>query len=940
MSSSDLPDFQAHLQELQQRLQVAADGPFPEDFRQVAAELLGFLEGTPIEQVPRGATRLYLLVVERLVTDLLESRPELAITLCRLGQQRAASVKAEFWRRWFTLLGVQACTQALDLASAASVLIEEFGVSLEPPLATRAEEWVSACEQFASMLAPAGVRAELHVLALTTAGRWAAAVGQLALADRLLALSYSRAVRLGAPAALLVALRLGELRVDRGDHAGFEELALRVVEDQVDVADPHRWELLRASASRAAGRLTEARIAFGRLSQQTRSRMDPGEAEVYLACLLQEADILIALNRIDEAEQVVESLEGLGPSAKCRAAEFRFRIDDRVGESEPTAAPIALIRPLFTSAAVSLPEPKVEAWPRREAERLHDDVCRGLNASMGLLRRGQRSAAGALLKTMREWVDACDSRLILGRVELVEAIAYEINGEPTRARVRCAQAIDAFESLDVSELLWVALRVQGWILARSGTPQEREDNRRQQDDALGRLHEGLSAEDRVYHMLNRWTQVDLQTRAVLDELANIVRPEARTEFEATLAWIEHTRTWSHLLRNAEVADEDGERPISGIPALVRRRRRMKAITGTRGRWLPPRTAVLRYLSLPDGLEGFLLWRRGHYRIRSGAAHGRPELRRRLARLLKYTYRSNSWKADTPWVVDLSAMLGLEEIFEVLPPEIEQLAIVPDGLLDHVPYALLRLDGVSLLDRFVPSIIVRYASTWLRPSLFDRRRSSMTCIGVGRTPPSMGLQPLDGVPKELAALTQNGRTATQLLDESATIAAAQQRLRSDAIIHFACHGRFDPTDPVASGIALHDGWMTTEDLMGIVSESPTSLVSMSTCWGANMGFLPGREIVSFPTALLDMGVEWVIASLLPVQDRQNPHVLTLLYDGLWGEDPARALAHAQRSCMSSGMPGRDWGAYVALRSYLPVRRGLRWWARMRARHWPLHGGARD
>lgn len=924
------------MQTLQRRLHAAENGESPEAFEQVAAELLSVLTATPIDQVQRGAHRLQLLLLERLVADMLESRPALAVALCRLGQERASSVKAEFWRRWFTLLGVQGCIGLLDFVNAISVLVEELGLSFELPLAARAESWAEACEQFASVLAPVGTRAELHVLALTTVARWSAAVGQLALANRLLTTAHSRALVLGNHAALEVAIRLGEIQLDQGDFAGFDDLESRVLEQRIDQDDPTRWSLLRAHARRASGRLTEARVAFGRLGQQTRPEAGASPSKVHVECLLQEADLLITLNRIDEAEQTIDALRLLDARAERKAAEFRARIDERAGNGEASVAPIAILRPLFGSQAASAMDLDVEASHRREAERLHDDICRGLNAVVELLRRGESTSARSLLGVMREWADACDSILIRGRVELVEAIGHQVGGQRDHARACCARALEAFDALGARELRWIALRIEGWTLATNGTSQKLDENRRQQEHALHEFHEWMSAEDRVYHMLSRWTQVDLQTRAVLDGLSNDHGPPTTSKIETTLAWIEHTRTWSHLLRDNENDNAKSiERTSVGLPALIRRRSRANAITGTRGRWLPARTAILRYLALPDGLEGILQWRSGHHRLRAGSTHGRPEVRKRLARFLKYTHRSTTWRPDAPWVSDLSAMLGLEEIFEVLPPRIERLAVVPDGLMYQVPYALLQLDGVSLLDRFVPLVVARHSSTWMPPGRFRLDRLPMTLVGLEHTSPSMGLEPLDGVHDELAALTANGRTVTRLVDGSATRLTTQQRLRRDAIIHFACHGRFDPTHPTTSGLALHDGWMTIADLMAMTSGSPASLVSMSACWGANMSFLPGQEIVSVPTALLDLGVEWVIASLLPVQDRQNPRVMKMFYDALSGSDPAEALAVAQRACMNDGMPGREWGCYVALRDSIPVRRGFRWWARFRARHWPLY-----
>ena len=123
------------------------------------------------------------------------------------------------------------------------------------------------------------------------------------------------------------------------------------------------------------------------------------------------------------------------------------------------------------------------------------------------------------------------------------------------------------------------------------------------------------------------------------------------------------------------------------------------------------------------------------------------------------------------------------------------------------------------------------------------------------------------------------------------------LSEAAIVHFACHGKAELTEPLTSGLEMSDGRLTLKDLLALnlaENNQGIRLAILSACETGLPGLDNIDEVVSLPIGLLQAGVAGVISSLWSVSDPSTMLLLTKFYE-LWREQklpPDQALRQAQ------------------------------------------------
>jgi len=140
-------------------------------------------------------------------------------------------------------------------------------------------------------------------------------------------------------------------------------------------------------------------------------------------------------------------------------------------------------------------------------------------------------------------------------------------------------------------------------------------------------------------------------------------------------------------------------------------------------------------------------------------------------------------------------------------------------------------------------------------------------------------------------------ADALYEQEATHNALWERLRQATLVHFACHGSFNPDDPLRSALHLADRDLTLEELLTERRELRTTrLAVLSACQTAITDYrdLP-EEAIGLPAGLLQAGSPAVVGTLWPVEDVSTALLMTRFYEYLLNEGapPAQALCAAQR-----------------------------------------------
>ena len=239
--------------------------------------------------------------------------------------------------------------------------------------------------------------------------------------------------------------------------------------------------------------------------------------------------------------------------------------------------------------------------------------------------------------------------------------------------------------------------------------------------------------------------------------------------------------------------------------------------------------------------------------------------------------------------------------------IDHLYLVPHGILNYLPFALLPLG----IEPGSPLLITDYSLSYLPTAL------AMESTPENRTGDRnfLALAParshLRFAPQEAATLGDLYQAqATVLTGNSATETAFRDQAGKYQLLHLATHGYFNKLNPMLSGLELeadelHDGLLEVHEILELSLAS--ELVTLSACeTGMGSGFFAeipaGDDFVGLTRAFLQAGSNSVLATLWQVNDRSTVDLMTGFYSRL--EDPgnqrdkAVALAEAQRKMRAS------------------------------------------
>lgn len=236
--------------------------------------------------------------------------------------------------------------------------------------------------------------------------------------------------------------------------------------------------------------------------------------------------------------------------------------------------------------------------------------------------------------------------------------------------------------------------------------------------------------------------------------------------------------------------------------------------------------------------------------------------------------------------------------------VSRLVVVPHAELHYLPFAALMKASAGgsneyLIERYEISYAPS-ASLWLR--LGDRKSTR----GQGVLALAPRTASLPGSRAEVQAIQDlYGAQATVLVDARATEAVFRTSAPKYEIIHLATYGVLNKHNPLFSFVQLGagrdaDGRLEVHEVFGLALNA--RLLVLSACQtglasGAISDVPEGDDWVGMVQAFLGIGVEKVIATLWPVEDRSTAQLMTQLHTRLRaGESESVALAQAQREML--------------------------------------------
>lgn len=295
-----------------------------------------------------------------------------------------------------------------------------------------------------------------------------------------------------------------------------------------------------------------------------------------------------------------------------------------------------------------------------------------------------------------------------------------------------------------------------------------------------------------------------------------------------------------------------------------------------------------------------------------------DLKRLIRHASQPSYRYYTYN-DAPFAHRITARPwdGLRRLADaLLPPQVlrrlapdRRLLIVPARSLHGLPWAALRLEDAWLAERAVVQVLPSLSAA---PQLAGRRPNGRGALLVGCIAFGGQAAPLPEVAAELdrvGAIWPGPQR--RLLDEAATCDALLAALAEPGlgVLHLATHAQLLPKQGRAAHIKLCDKDLRLDAVAGTRLGGAT--VVLSACDGAAADVLPGEEVLSLSWAFLAAGAAAVLSSQWPVADGDALPLIESLYAALLrGDDPALALALAQREAIAAGMATQLWGGMLA------------------------------
>ena len=267
-----------------------------------------------------------------------------------------------------------------------------------------------------------------------------------------------------------------------------------------------------------------------------------------------------------------------------------------------------------------------------------------------------------------------------------------------------------------------------------------------------------------------------------------------------------------------------------------------------------------------------------------------------------------------------------------PRAIDNLIIVPDGLLNYLPFETLSNRGSLLLEDFsisyVPSLNSLLRLVQPRPSAGPRKdllavgdpdygyveasnREGFTSTSVLREvfmDEGFALTSLPYTEQEIkgvASLFAKDRVDLFLGRKASEEAIKRQRLADYRVIHFACHGFLDERNPLRSALVLsqtgngqEDGFFQSREILNLRTEA--DLVVLSACQTGRGCLERGEGVLGIARVFFYTGSKSVVSALWAINDESTCVLMKEFYAGLKrGLGKSKALREAKLKLIRSG-----------------------------------------
>jgi CHAT domain-containing protein len=261
-------------------------------------------------------------------------------------------------------------------------------------------------------------------------------------------------------------------------------------------------------------------------------------------------------------------------------------------------------------------------------------------------------------------------------------------------------------------------------------------------------------------------------------------------------------------------------------------------------------------------------------------------------------------------LDLESLLPASSVESAL--DAQSLIVIPHGSLHLLPWAALRWRGQRLFERLPVSVLPNLACLKALEGGFANppQAAILGAPDYARA----GLRSLDGAREELRTVAEIYTDSTGLIGKPLTAATATESAfwelarapqPKGAILHLACHARFENEEPQHSALQLADGQIDVAEISA--ARLNFEEVILSACNTGQRALkvqnveLTGDDILGLPGAFLEAGVRSVLVSIPPASDSAAIRFMALYHEERSaGTTPLCALQKAQVTMLAEGL----------------------------------------
>jgi tetratricopeptide (TPR) repeat protein len=230
-----------------------------------------------------------------------------------------------------------------------------------------------------------------------------------------------------------------------------------------------------------------------------------------------------------------------------------------------------------------------------------------------------------------------------------------------------------------------------------------------------------------------------------------------------------------------------------------------------------------------------------------------------------------------------------------------LVVVPHGALHHVPFHALH-DGQSFLIQHHEISYAPSATVLLLQRAKEVRSGGSLIVGL----PGPALR---HVAEEVAAVAACYADPRVLLGASATRARFSACAGQYSHLHLATHAVFRADNPLFSAMQLADDWLTVSDIYDL--ELAADLVVLSACETGASEVLRGDELIGLTRGFMYAGARSLVVSLWAANDAATAALMETFYQSVVAGASIRgALRTARCEAMERVAHPYYWAPFIA------------------------------